>query len=265
MWSWLGVTLPAGDEAVGEEGEGEEDEAEGEGEGKVATAGFEDDGGGEDAGLAVDIATNEHDGTDFADGGAEAGDEADDDAVAGFAEDEAGDLGFGGAEGLELPAEVGGDGADGGHGHAGNEGEGEDGLGDDHGGGGEEPIKAPGGALAGEDKVNDEADNDGREAHAGVDGGGDPFLAAELVEAEPSAAGNADDGGQDEGGTADEEGKGDDLPKGVVTGDDESDCFSQRLDKHVIINCGWCCLVGRGESKRGDTLLGYCCRTAVAR
>ena len=70
--------------------------------------------------------------------------------------------------------------------------EGDDGLRDDHGGGREQPAKRPEGAGPREQQVDDQADDDRRQSHAGVEGERDEPLAAEPDEPEKRAQRHTD-------------------------------------------------------------------------
>src|SRR5207249_1266214 len=82
-------------------GEGQEDEAEGEGEGELAFAGLERDGGGQDAGLADNVAADHQRGADFGDSAAKAGRYRDQDLSADHAGQFPGDARLGGAVGAQ--------------------------------------------------------------------------------------------------------------------------------------------------------------------
>ena len=110
--------------------------------------------------------------------------------------------------------------------------------------------RMPKGALLGEQQEDDEADDDGREGHAGIGEADEDPAAGEAAEGEPYPVGNGSGSGEEEGQTGDLEGEeGDASDLGVKAADELEGLPDSGCDFfHQVTPLEWG--AGYGDSSR---------------
>src|SRR5712691_3676113 len=218
---------------IHEEHERKEDERQRDRDVEIALAGLEHGGRREHPGRALDVAADHEGGAHFGNHRAEPGHDGRQHGQARFLQQGPDHLRARGAQGQELKTELRGNLLDGGQREADHDGRGDHELRQDHRRGRVEELEEAECSAPPQHDRHEEADNDGRQPHAGVDEADREAAAREAGERQQRAERNADGEGNERRRRRDGEGQPCDTPHFGVSGEQEPERLGRALDEEL--------------------------------